>query len=651
MRGIKRGLVVGIVAGAAWLVGCNGPQGVQSASSSGSLALSSDDSLLYAADTDNGKLSVIDTKSDAVIANVSVGVRPFRVVVGPDDTVYVANRGSRSISVIHKGEWTEAAKIPTGVDPSGLALGSDGKTLYIVNATSSTSTDFGTLMAVDTTTLQTKWEINVGAEPRAIAMLPGNQAVITLFRGGSQGADLVTVDLNAAKVVSPGIGLYNQVNFTRVAAGTTVSATGTTYSTFDARGITDVVASPDGKRVYAPTVWAREDAIGRAPGAGGYYAQGGPCNLGSVATAGLVTATVGGSNGLQPDVDDLTDCEDRNTTSDIADFPPTAIGTASTKDGVSSGTAVQGPSAVALDSTGEWLYMVNKETSNVALMPAYRRTANNGENIDYDTTGSSIRSLVSVNPNAALNSGPDGIALARDGLRMYVYNQFDHEVVHVESSDPKSPTSVLVVKAHIPTGLTDTLPQELVTGRRFFFDAMSTEMSSDLTHVSCATCHLEGRDDAHTWTFPDGKRQTPALVGRQLAATKPYHWSGAFGDFHAFMKETVTLRMGGAGTTDSVDDNILGFLDNEPAPENANVQATPTAAQQRGAQVFVQAQCSTCHLGAVLTDNLNHDVGTATDTDNSLMSPGAFNVPSLLGIALGRRRTCTMAATRPSSIA
>jgi YVTN family beta-propeller protein len=130
LSSLKRSLCV---ASLALGLGCGVPEAARQSTSAGSLALSTDDSLLYAADTDNGILAVVDTATQTKIAQVKVGAQPYRVVVGQDDTIFVANRGSRSISVIRKGDWSEAARIPTGVDPVGMQLGLDGKTLYVVS--------------------------------------------------------------------------------------------------------------------------------------------------------------------------------------------------------------------------------------------------------------------------------------------------------------------------------------------------------------------------------------------------------------------------------------------------------------------------------------------------------------------------------------
>jgi YVTN family beta-propeller protein len=154
------------------------PPPISHNTASGSLALSSDEKLLYAADTDNGILAVIDLKSSAVLTTVKVGVRPFRVAVGADDTIYVANRGSRSVSVIRRGDWKESAQLPTGVDPVGLAVSYDGKMLYVVSATARDTSDYGVLTAFETATLKQTFEMKLGDEPRGIALVQGERAVI-----------------------------------------------------------------------------------------------------------------------------------------------------------------------------------------------------------------------------------------------------------------------------------------------------------------------------------------------------------------------------------------------------------------------------------------------------------------------------------------
>jgi YVTN family beta-propeller protein len=633
MNWFKRSIVVGALAAGMMLSGCAQPGGSGRSSSSGSLALSSDDGLLYAVDTDNGTVTVVDTLTDSKVATVKVGEQPARVVVGSDDTIYVTNRGSNSVSVIRKGEWKEAAQINVGTEPVGIAISPDNKMLYVVNATSADNAEFGTLTFIDVATLQPTFDLVVGAEPRGLALLGNDKAVVTLYKEG----ELVEVDLKNKAVVSNGIGIHPAVNATRASAA---ANTGTSaFSTFKGRAMGAVAATSDGSRLFAPVIWAREDRISRPPSAvAPYYSSGGPCNVGGVATAGLVVAdSTGGPAGgaLQPQVDDLTSCFNSGTVSENKDFPTTTlVGRPSFANGSATTTPIQAPVAIAIDPTDSWVYLVNKESSNVAVVPAFRR---DGEDLDFKNTGSSIRSLVSLNSSAEASSGPDGIALTRDGNKAYVYNQFDHRVDVLSSKGQGADAKITKINS-IPIA-SDVLSPEVVAGRKMFFSATDRKLSSGGTNVSCATCHLEGLEDGHVWSFPDGPRQTPALAGRKLRQTQPYHWSGEFADSQQFMKHTITERMGGSGlVTAKESENIIDFIESLPVPQNANVKLVRTDAQLRGAQVFQKAQCATCHTGALLTNKLSADVGTLITTDksnndNGIVIAKGLDVPSLLGLA------------------
>jgi len=589
--------------------------------SSGSLALSQDDALLYAVDTDNGILAVIDTATNEKVAEVKVGRSPARVVVGPDDTIYVSNRGERSVSVIRRGEWTVAKTLDVGVEPSGMALTPDGKTLLVVSATSRSKVETGTLSAFDTASLALKYEVEVGNEPRGVAVVGrGDRAVVSLLKGdpaaGSPGSQVVEVNLTDGTLGQTDLGLYDAANASR-----DTSSFGPAFSTFRARAMNDLIVTPDGNRVFAPVVWAREDAIGRRPTtAGGYYSAGGPCNIGAVATAGIVTVDT--SSTPRPQVDDLTSCFTTGTNSENKDFPVSTLAPRTS----GTGDAIQGPTVGVVDPTGTWLFLVNRESQNVAIMPTYRRT---GADLDFNRTGTSVRSLVRV------GAGADGIALTRDGTKAYVYSQFDHRV-DILAAQGRGDSAQVVNVGTIRNVAPEVLPADIAAGRRLFFDALDTRMSSAQTNVACSTCHLEGREDGHVWQFPDGPRQTPALAGRRLLSTAPYHWSGEFDTLEAFNVHTITERMGGSGLTAAEAAQLDAFIDQLPAADNPLETALPTDALQRGRAAFEKAGCNGCHSGELFTNNQYADVGTlkrsGANPDNGLVLLRGFNVPSLLGL-------------------
>lgn len=602
MGWFKRTLVVGALATGLLFGGCAQQGTARPSYGSGSLALSTDDKLLYAVDTDNGAVVVVDTQSDAKLATVKVGESPARIVVGADDTLFVTNRGSRSVSVIRRGEWQEAMRLEVGIEPFGLALSPDSKTLYVVSATARDTTEYGLLTAFDTKTLQQVWELNVGEEPRGLAVIDdGKRALVSLYKAG----EVVEVDLVEARVKTARSDIYQQANLGRTSQSITVATS--TPPTYHPRAAADLVATPDGKRVFAPTVWARETTIAVRPNPSvGYYTNGGPCSSGPVATAGLVTLDT--SDGVRPEVDDLTDCAGATARASTG-RPYTAL----TSREFTPPEGLQGPTAGLVSPVGDWLFVVNRESRNLMAMPTERR----GE----------------VNIVEDVGHGADGVALTRDGQRAYVYAQFDHRLTRIVSRGGKLQKEGDLVLAQ------DTLPADLALGRRLFFDAKDTRISSATTRVACSTCHLEGREDGHVWQFPDGPRQTPSLAGRKLLSTAPFHWSGEFATMDAFNAHTIIERMGGSGLDRATAAKLDAYLDATPRPERPMTPDMPAVA--RGRAAFSKAGCDTCHSGELLTNNENRDVGTLVSDrtrfggnvdDRTLVGRG-FNVPSLLGVS------------------
>ncbi|RKG73737.1 c-type cytochrome [Corallococcus terminator] len=597
---------------------------------SGSVALSRDDSTLYVVDADNGILAVVDTERREKVGEVRVGPRPERVTVGPDDTVYVTNRGGRSVSVIRKGDTVEAARVDVGVEPTGLTVSPDGRTLYVVNSATRTSSEHGSLTAIDTASLTARWELPLGEEPRGIALLEdGKKAAVTLFRQG----DVMTVDLSDAdrpRVVREGTDLNARANRASSRPGSISalesppppgSPQGT--RTFRARGMVDLLGAPDGRRLFAPVLWSREDPLAASPddGMGGgdsMYGGGTPCGAGpggGVVAAGLITFNAEG-DAPAPVVDDLDEC--KPPPEEKPDFPTSLIASPSME------SPLQGPAAAVVDPSGAWLFLVNQETNNVAILPAWRRS---GSDLPNET--SSVRQVVSV------GAGPNGIAITRDGSKAYVYNAFDHTLSTLVSTG-EDRESIVFEEGQRLALAGDVLSPLAAAGRRLFFTAADPKMTSPMVAVSCASCHLEGREDGHVWGFPDGPRQTPSLAGRMTTSTAPFHWSGEFSGLGEFMNATVIDRMGGTQLDTDTVAKLAAFIDTIPATDNPHQGAPLTEAQTRGEALYKKAACDTCHAGALLTNNTNADVGTFVRTgalqDNAQVIKSGLNTPSLLGV-------------------
>jgi cytochrome c peroxidase len=383
---------------------------------------------------------------------------------------------------------------------------------------------------------------------------------------------------------------------------------------------------PDGIRAFATTRWAREDPVvapgpdGRPvpspPPGGGLYGGGGPCGSGAIASPGVVTFDV---DTTTPVVDDLNDGCNGN---DDKDFPPSTI--------VSPDPThpIQGPIATAVDSTGAWLFVVNRETNNVAVMPTNRRSNPDGDVFQAQRT--SVRQLVRV------GAGPNGIALTRDGRKAYVYNSFDHTLTTLVGDGTSSTLNIREEGPRLKLAA-DVLPPEAAMGRKLFFSAIDSRMTSPQVGAACATCHYFGRDDGHVWGFPDGPRQTPTIAGRRITETGPFHWTGEFPSLRDFLDVTVRQRMGGGVVDSQMSVQLSAFMDSLPAADNPHKREEMTEPQKRGAIAFTKAGCNECHTGVALTNNKQANVGTfvisGTNPDNEMTRQRGLNTPSLLGLA------------------
>ncbi len=192
------------------------------------------------------------------------------------------------------------------------------------------------------------------------------------------------------------------------------------------------------------------------------------------------------------------------------------------------------------------------------------------------------------------------------------------------------PDETLIVHSRDPAQLTivpppgSTLPPRVVPLASDRIDSPGTRLfHAAPTALACASCHPEGTDDGHVWTFFGEPRRTQTLWGG-LSRTAPFHWKGDLTDLRAVMNQTFVARMGGRSPDEGELDSLQTFLDTVKAP--APSQRDDAALVASGARTF-EKSCSTCHAGSLLTNGQTVSVGSG--------APGArFQVPSLKGLLL-----------------
>jgi len=179
----------------------------------------------------------------------------------------------------------------------------------------------------------------------------------------------------------------------------------------------------------------------------------------------------------------------------------------------------------------------------------------------------------------------------------------------------------------------DPIAVQIVNGKGLLID-LPGEATKDTGHdmfhrndggtvrVSCASCHGEGRDDGHVWSFNFGPRRTQNIAN-DILTTAPFHWDGKMRDLGMIMHEVFEKRMGGRPQGQAHVDVFAGWISKLPPMPNPVIGDADAIA--RGKELFQgEAACNQCHTGSKFTNNQNRAVGTGQ----------AFQVPSLVGVAL-----------------
>jgi PQQ-dependent catabolism-associated beta-propeller protein len=170
--------------------------------------------LAYVTNEDSQELSVIDTRTDSVVASIAVGTRPRGVRVSQDGkTVFVALSGSPKCPPSMPDEECEKLKadkskdgiavvdavgrkvtrvLPGGSDPENFDISQDGTTLFISNE------DAGTASIVDIASGRIRSTVKVGKEPEGVRVHPDGG---TVWVTGETDHNVTLVDTKTGKVL------------------------------------------------------------------------------------------------------------------------------------------------------------------------------------------------------------------------------------------------------------------------------------------------------------------------------------------------------------------------------------------------------------------------------------------------------------------
>lgn len=227
-----------------------------------------------------------------------------------------------------------------------------------------------------------------------------------------------------------------------------------------------------------------------------------------------------------------------------------------------------------------------------------------------------------LQPTIDVGQGPTGVVLQESQRRAFVLNRFD-ATLSVVNLDTEA------VSATVPLSY-DATPQVVRDGRPMLYD---THRFSGLGHISCASCHVDGKTDRLAWDLGDpsgamvsttgangvtvqhhpmkGPLLTQTLVDAMQSAF--LHWRGDRATLAHFSGAFRTLQGADADATPTEIAAMNAFLESLRTPPNpyrnldnsysTSVQMPgPRGSTLRvgnavlGAQEFEKG-CRSCHLG------------------------------------------------------
>jgi serine/threonine-protein kinase len=178
-------------------------------------ATTPDGRLLYVPSHDEGRLDVIDTTTAQKTAEVPVPRNPHWVAFGKDGRYfYTANHESGVVTVLAAADNSIVKQIPVGVSPHSTAVSPDGSRVSVVNY------DSNDVSVIDTATNDVVATVPVGRKPQDIGYAPDGRYSYT-----------TNVDDDTVSVIS-----------------TTTNRVTATIPIGD--GPTSIAVTPDGRRAY-----------------------------------------------------------------------------------------------------------------------------------------------------------------------------------------------------------------------------------------------------------------------------------------------------------------------------------------------------------------------------------------------------------------
>lgn len=567
--------------------------------SSGAIAVTSDGQRLLVVNPDSDSLTIVDLNAPVSVTEIAVGTDPRTVAVSDDGVLaYTANRDGNSVSVIDLTARAVIGEVAVGAHPYGVVVSPDGRRLYVAEQ------GHDKLAIVDTVTLKVMMTIPLPDRPSGLALTDDGRILFITH--------LLTNTVTVL-AVEPYVSYLPRIQSINGSAELISNPISDPFQVFtntiplwpNSNLVQSIVIAPDGRQAFVPHTRSNSSNP----------------NLTLDTTVFPLVSLI--------DIPTRQHLVGQQLNLEILD--PPAVGL---------------PHDAAFTPDGDELWVLNAASNDITVIDVINR-----DRVAHIEVG----------------HNPRGIVIGPDGSAAYVNNTLEGTVSVIDTAVYS--VTQIISTTNIP------LDPVLLTGKRLFNSSDDPRMGKN-QWMSCNTCHFDGENDGRTWLLGfAGPRNTSSLMG--MNNTLPLRWSAEW-DEAADSEFAIRMDSFGTGLVPGAMHCSLDPPDCVNHPPHTGISAELDAlatyinslivplspghaagqplspAEQQGQTHFNDPAvgCATCHPAPFYTDNLTHDVGTATDGE--LIGP-YFNTPSLLGIYDsppyfhdGSAFTLYEAVTRPS---
>lgn len=623
------------------------------------LDITPDNSRLLAVNTANNSLEVFQVRSGGLthLSSIPVGLDPVTVRVRSNTEAWVVNQVSDNISIIDLNALKVVRSINTENEPADVVFAGNPLQAYVSCAERESIQifDLANLGAAPTEILLQ------GEQPRAMAVSSDGLTVYTaFFESGNQTTAIAGSDFMAGGFESPQGGNTAVPNDVRNPLGpyagvVPVPNDGAAFSpplnpalpSFDqlqtlvvrknSSGLwmddnggdwTNIVSGGDGFRVAGWDVLDNDVAVLNTANNALSYQK----HLGNILMAMDVNPVNGNVSVVGTDATNEVRFEPnlngvflRVNVSQFGSLGNTNINDLNTHLDYSSHTvplverekSIGDPRGIAWTSNGSKAYVTGMGSNNVITINA-----------------SGVRT--SAQP-IEVGEGPTGLVIDESRGQVYVLNKFTGSISLLDMNN--NDEQIAQVEFFDPT------PEVIKTGRKHLYD---THLGSGNGHVSCGSCHVDGKWDRLAWDLGNpagameqsdtitfhpmkGLKTTQFLIDILDLGTGRLHWRGDRAGFGEFASAFQHLQGTDAPLDQAGMDEFADFLKTtyhvpnpyrpfRPATEPAGIRFNPDRVRGPGTSfqtiqavtpifVSINNNCSHCHLAQSGRGNTNVQPG------------------------------------------